>query len=144
MATTIIIIKKQVLFFRTPSSESVIMPPARGSQCDKQGIVTGTLKINVTGLQGQGGQAGQSDAGGQEPCEEEERRQKVKDYMLRQIFNPTMGPAYYEFKVVFKVVSFVANPEYVNYLYYIFSRENSVHVSTSAACRLYLEMYFLI
>jgi len=37
---------------RSPSNESVTSPPAKGSKKDgKSGIVTGSLKINVTGLQ---------------------------------------------------------------------------------------------
>ena len=40
------------LCFRSPSNESVTSPPAKGSKKEgKSGIVTGSLKINVTGLQ---------------------------------------------------------------------------------------------
>ena len=38
--------------FRSPSNESVTSPPAKGSKKEgKTGIVTGSLKISVTGLQ---------------------------------------------------------------------------------------------
>lgn len=37
---------------RSPSNESVTSPPAKGSKKDgKSGIITGSLKINVQGLQ---------------------------------------------------------------------------------------------
>ena len=67
----------------------MIIPPARGSHCDKQGVVTGTLKINVSGLQGQGLGQGQSQGqvqGDQEVFEEEERRNKVSLTFCRVLY----------------------------------------------------------